>query len=206
MLRGQLEQELRRWDTYLQTHPDDPQAYVRRGMAHFKLGQVLASVTDFDTAERIDQSWRPQLWQRGISYYYLDQFEAGVHQFEANLAVNGSDIEETLWRFLCQAQLKDIYYAQTDLIPVREDPRMILRVIYDLYSGNTTPKTLQQVAAREGVQAQFYGALYLALFYEAQRAVGLAQQWMKQAVAIQQVGDYMWHVARIHQTLRGWAA
>jgi len=39
-----LEQELARWNEVIQNHPSDPKAYIRRGMANFKLALVNSSL------------------------------------------------------------------------------------------------------------------------------------------------------------------
>lgn len=199
----QLDQEYQRWHAYAQAHPEEPQAYVRRGMAQFKLGRIAESIQDFDQAEALDTGLRPHLWQRGLAYYYAGRLEDGVAQFEINLSVIDHDAEETIWRFLCQAQLKDVAYARASLIPVREDSRMIIRAVHDLYAGVLTKDDLVLIGQREGQQAQFYAALYLGLYAEAEKDPDTARHWMTEAVLNRQPNDYMWSLAVVHQTLRG---
>jgi hypothetical protein len=47
-----LEQELARWNEVIQNHPSDPKAYIRRGMANFKLALVNSSIQEFDQADQ----------------------------------------------------------------------------------------------------------------------------------------------------------
>jgi streptogramin lyase len=65
----------------------DPRALVRTGMEKFRRGQVAESVADFDAALAASPSMRPYLWQRGLSLYYLKQYEEGAKQFRDDVAV-----------------------------------------------------------------------------------------------------------------------
>lgn len=40
---------------------------------------------------------RPYLWQRGLSLYYVGQYEEGAKQFRDDVAVNPNDTEESIW-------------------------------------------------------------------------------------------------------------
>ena len=73
--------------TYLASTPsfeetESPRTLIRQGMQSFRDGHVASSLAWFDRADAAvpDGSLRPYLWQRGISYYYLDMFEAGSDQ------------------------------------------------------------------------------------------------------------------------------
>jgi hypothetical protein len=59
-----------------------PRQLVRQGMDRFRGGDIAGSIDSFDLADRAvpDGSLRPFLWQRGISYYYANQFEKGSQQ------------------------------------------------------------------------------------------------------------------------------
>ncbi|MFM9156914.1 MAG: tetratricopeptide repeat protein, partial [Dolichospermum sp.] len=111
--------------------PNNPHSYIRRGMIYFKLGKIQESIQDFDTAENLDLRITPYLWQRGLSYYYAAQFFQGAKQFEIDLTVNSQDVEETILRYLCMARLSGVTEARNSLLPVRNDPRKIMGVIYD---------------------------------------------------------------------------
>jgi hypothetical protein len=43
--------------------------------------EVKASVADFDRALALSPQLRPFLWQRGLSLYYLGQFQEAAQQF-----------------------------------------------------------------------------------------------------------------------------
>jgi hypothetical protein len=61
---------------------ESPRTLIRKGMQSFRDGDVSASLDYFDRADNAvdDGSLKPYLWQRGISYYYLDQFRKGSDQ------------------------------------------------------------------------------------------------------------------------------
>lgn len=68
MNRLKLTRELAHWQRVVQEHPHTPMAYIRRGMAHFKLAEIAASIQDFDRAEQLNAQLTPYLWQRGLSF------------------------------------------------------------------------------------------------------------------------------------------
>jgi hypothetical protein len=62
------------------TNIESPRQFVLQGMQRFRQGDIDGSIELFDRAESLDSSLRPFLWQRGISYYYADQFQKGSDQ------------------------------------------------------------------------------------------------------------------------------
>lgn len=66
---------------------ESPRTLIRKGMQSFRDGDVSSSLQYFDRADDSvdDGSIRPYLWQRGISYYYLDQFRKGSDQVRLSL-------------------------------------------------------------------------------------------------------------------------
>ncbi|RLM94024.1 hypothetical protein C2845_PM08G12980 [Panicum miliaceum] len=85
---------------------------VRRGMQLFRQGDVAGSLAEFDKAVEMDPRQKQYLWQRGLSLYYLDRFEEGAEQFRLDVAANPNDTEESIWCFLCEAQLCGIEEAR----------------------------------------------------------------------------------------------
>jgi tetratricopeptide (TPR) repeat protein len=210
--------ELQHWDDLLKADSDTPQLYVRRGMTQFKLGNIPDSIQDFDRAEQLDPRLTPYLWQRGLSYYYAHRFAEGVQQFEIDLTVNAADVEETVWRYLCMAQLEGAKAAKNALLPVRHDPRAVMRVVYQLFAGTSTPEQVLAAGEQQGSQGRFYSQLYVGLYYEAQQFLNqqtinqqtleLAKHHLNQAVHLfetaYQTNDYMGYLAIVHQHQRGW--
>ncbi len=197
-----LEAEVVRLTSQLEVTAPPANGYVQRGMKQFQLGRVTESITDFDRAEQINPALTPYLWQRGLSYYYVGRFEDGARQFEVDLQVNGQDVEETVWRYLCQAQLQDVDCARSELLPVRNDPRPVMATVYQLFAGTCNPDALLAVARDR--QERFYSRLYVGLYFEAERDLEQACRYITEAAEMRILDDYMGWLAIVHQQQRGW--
>lgn len=199
-----LENQLKQWDEVIRKQQNNPNAYIRRGMVKFQLAKINESIDDFDIAEKLDSRLKPYLWQRGLSYYYAGRFAEGAQQFEIDLTVNSQDVEETVWRYLCMARLVGVTEARRQLLTVKNDPRRIMLAVYDLYAGNCTVDDVLNVGKAEGVKGLFYSHLYLGLYYEAENNIDVAQEYIVQAANKYKLDDYMWSLAQVHKSLRGW--
>jgi lipoprotein NlpI len=196
--------EVQRLTRALEADPQNAQLHIKRGMASFQLVDIAASIDDFDQAERLDTALTPYLWQRGIAYYYAERFEDGAKQFETDLTVNGHDVEETVWRYLCQAQAQGADAARLALLPVRDDSRPMMSWVYQLFAGTCQPEVVITQYGDAGRHQRFYSALYVGLYFEAERDPQRARQYICQAADMQVTEDYMGWVAIVHQRLRGW--
>lgn len=203
-IQTQLAQSLAQTQKLLQAQPQDPNAWVRCGMAQFKLGQITDSIQSFDRAEQWAPQITPYLWQRGLSYYYAEQFEAGVRQFEVDLTVNRQDVEETVWRLLCQTRSQGWAVAQADLRPVSHDPRPFMESIYRFYAGKLSAEALLALGTRSGEAGRFYTHLYLGLYHEVTGETAAAQNHITIAAERYPQNDYMWYLACVHRYLRQW--
>jgi tetratricopeptide (TPR) repeat protein len=204
-LSNSLENQLKRWNEIIHNQPTNPNAYIRRGMVHFQLAKIDESIQDFDIAEQLDSHLKPYLWQRGLSYYYAERFAEGAQQFEIDLTVNAQDVEETVWRYLCTARSLGIEEARNSLLTVKNDPRRVMQCVYDFYAGNCTPDDVLNIGKLEGTKGNFYSHLYLGLYYEAENNLDLAQEYIVKAADNYKIEDYMWYLAQVHKTLRGWS-
>jgi len=200
-----LENQLQRWNETVRNQPQNPNAYIRRGMVKFQLAKIDESIEDFDMAEKLDERVKPYLWQRGLSYYYAERFAQGAQQFEIDLTVNFQDVEETVWRYLCIARISGVEEARNSLLTVKNDPRPVMRQVYDLYAGNCTPDDVLNVGQSQGTKGNFYSHLYLGLYYEAENKLDLAQEYIVKAADNYKIDDYMWYLAQVHKTLRVWS-
>jgi hypothetical protein len=54
-----LENQLKRWNDIIHNQPQDPKAYIQRGMVNFKLAKIDESIQDFDIAEQLDVRLKP---------------------------------------------------------------------------------------------------------------------------------------------------
>lgn len=204
--RRALENARQRLDQLIATSAATPSMYVQRGMVAFKLADIAAAIKDFDQAERLDATLTPYLWQRGLAYYYAGRFAEGARQFEIDLTVNRHDVEETVWRYLCQARLHGPAFAGTHLYPVRHDARPVMAWIYQLFAGECTAEAVLAHYHNATRQGRFYSHLYVGLYWEAEGDGDRARHHISEAAALQVVDDYMGWVAIVHQQLREWSA
>jgi hypothetical protein len=112
-------------------------------------------------------------------------------------------VEETVWRYLCQAQLQDAEAARHDLLPVRHDPRPVMATVYERFAGTCDSDALLAMARNRG--ERFYSQLYAGLYFEAERDVARARYHITQAAEMQVLDDYMGWLAIVHRQQRGWA-
>jgi tetratricopeptide (TPR) repeat protein len=185
---------------------------VQEGMRTFLDGNVEASVAKFDQALALDPSYKPKLWQRGLSLYYTKQYAEAAEQFRCDVAYNPNDTEEALWTFLSESQLVGPQKARKDFLLVGKDPRPLLRTVYDVYRNaeTTSPDEILQVARTSySAHDEFYSNLYAALWYESMGkgfeddAKRLMLQSLDTRYALQS-GDYMCGLAEVHCKVRKW--
>ena len=104
---------------------------VFQGMEAFRNGNVEGSIRLFDQAERVQgPSLTPYLWQRGISYYYANDFAKASRQFRTDVQVNPSDTEEIVWDIASQLRSDTKFPVPNQLaLPVgsRDRRRIMVR-------------------------------------------------------------------------------
>jgi lipoprotein NlpI len=180
--------------------------YNRRGAEHFKKGNIQQSVDDFDRAIQLDPAQAPYHWQRGISLYYAGRYDEGRKQFELHQTVNGNDVENAAWRYLCMARAGTVARARASILPIEHDSRVPMMEIYALYKGKATVEEVL-AAARAGhptaevlSERLFYAHLYIGLYYEAAGDAKGAREHI--AIANEhRIDHYMGDVARVHLQL-----
>ncbi len=179
------------------------EALNARGRIRMFAGKLRGALQDFDAAIALMPRDGPKHWRRGIVLYYLGQYEAGAKQFEAYQDVDDSDVENAVWRMLCQAKQLDLAQAREQLLKVGHDPRPTMKEVYDLFAGMGTADDVTAVVERlEGdpqrqAVARFYANLYLALYADAEGRTEDAAKLLAEAVKYERRHD-MWHVARLH--------
>jgi len=141
----------------------------------------------------------PQLWQRGIALYYAGRYDDCRKQFEAHRTVNPDDVENAAWHFLCVARAESPARAKAALLPVGPDQRVPMHEVYEMFKGAMTPEQVMK-AAGDSASGQFYGNLYLGLYFEATGDPKRARTSLETAASerFRPVGGYMHMVARVH--------
>ena len=176
-----------------------PQALLNRAVDEFEAGRFAESAATFDTLARAVPDQAPQLWQRGIALYYAGRYADCRRQFESHRSVNPDDVENAAWHFLCVARAESPARAKAALLPVDPDARVPMREVYQMFRGTLTP---EQVLAAAGStpSGQFFGHLYLGLYFEALGTKDRALEHIRMAAAdrFEPYGGYMHMVARVH--------
>lgn len=183
--------------------PESAPLLHMRGTLLFRLGMIQESLKDFDASIKLDPRSAPYDWQRGIALYYGDRFAEGREQFELHRKVNPNDVENSVWHFLCVAKTEGLEAARKVLIPSAGDARPPMMEILKLFHGESTPEKVIELAESQEhgpkglALAQFYGYLYLGLYFDSLGQLDVAEKWLKKATE-QETGGYMADVARVH--------
>jgi lipoprotein NlpI len=174
--------------------------FLRRGMDRFVEGKVEESLADFDRVLALQPAALPHLWQRGISLYYLGRYADCKAQFESHQTLNTEDVENAAWHYLCTARAENPAAARRQLIAIRRDGRRPMMKVHELFAGKATVQDVLRDADQAGATAQFFAALYIGLYYEANGEAAKAEPWLKKAAETSRDQDYMGAVARVHWT------
>jgi lipoprotein NlpI len=183
-------------------------ALFDKAIAMFFSGQPIESARLFDSVAETRPELAPELWQRGIALYYAERFDDGRKQFELHRTVNGSDVENPAWHYLCVARASSPEEARRAMLPVGQDPRVPMREILALFKGDGSEEDVLATASRgEGKTLRnqlCYAHLYLGLYAEAQRDAVRAKKHILLAAGPFSMDHYMGRVAKVHAQLREW--
>jgi lipoprotein NlpI len=182
-------------------------AYQQRGCAHFKLAEIDKALADFDRFLELRPEARPSHWQRGIALYYAAKYKEGAEQFQAGEKDFADDVENAVWHYLCNARVNGADKARAALLVIKPDRRVPMMVVYDLFAGKAKPEDVLAAVEKgkpkgpELKSRQFYGHLYLGLYYDSAGDKKKAKEHLEKAGADDKIGGYMGDVARVHLKL-----
>lgn len=186
--------------------PNEDFLYYMRARQAFCLGNIKQSVADFDHYYKEVPTHQSRQWERGIALYYVNRFEDGAKQFELYQTYYSNDVENSVWRYVCLAKAKDVKTARDSLMPIRNDSRIPMMKIFELFKGEATIEDVFQAAKADAgtpeatQQQKFYAELYVGLWYEAQGDTEKAIEHLRKA---DEFGfeHYMADVAKVHLKL-----
>jgi lipoprotein NlpI len=196
----------------LLTAADEPSPTVEqlevRGSDAFRAAKFADSVAAFDAEIKLDPRRAPWHWKRGISLYYANRFADGAKQFEGYQTVDGNDVENAVWRFLCQAKDPAVgpEKARAGILTIKDDRRVPMMQVYALFAGKAKPEDVTAAVRADNPNEnvlnvrQFYASLYLGLYYDATGDAAKAKTYLDDAVQ-HKIGHYMWDVAKVHADL-----
>ena len=189
----------------LEPAEESPAALYQRGEEKFFKGDIKGAVDDWDREIAIAPHRGPHHWQRGLALYYLNEFEKGIAQFESHQTVNGNDVENAAWHFLCVARAKggSVEKAREKFIPIEGDSRVPMKEVHRLFAGKGTPEEVLRAARNNAggiiLRNQVcYAHLYLGLYYEALEMPEKAAEHIKLAAVDFKMDHYMGRVAQLH--------
>ena len=185
----------------------DARAFARQGMTAFEKGEVEESIKLFDAAEEADPRYATRLWQRGLSYYYADRFKDARKQFLMDVAENPNDTEEAVWHLLAMARTEGLAKARPQMIKMGRDPRRVMRTVEEAFRNGDAESigALEAIATDGGAGDRFYASLYRGLLAEAAGQPKVSADWISRAVDNREYaasGDYMYALAKVHQSRR----
>lgn len=194
---------------------ESPRILVQRGMQCFRNYDVPSSLDYFDKADTLavpKGSLSPYLWQRGISYYYLNRFEEGSNQFRLDVSVNPLDVEEIVWDIACLTRRDKTFPPKNRMaLPSgKTDRRRIMSTVYSLFRDDGATEYNLRNAGHTGTMSdEFYSLFYLGLYCEMRDEPTKAEHYMKAAASSAYAvgsgaGDYMSSCAKVHCRLRNW--
>lgn len=171
--------------------------YYQRGEDHFFAGRMKQAIADWDREIELAPRRDPHHWQRGLALYYAGRFEDGAKQFERHQIVNGTDVENAAWHYLCLSRHKTPADALKVLYPFAGDRRRPMREIHGLFAGTKTPAEVVKACA-ENRNALCYGHLYIGIHHEANGRAKQALPHFKKAALDFGMDHYMGKVAKLH--------
>lgn len=185
-----------------------PDSLFQQGVDAFFAAKPKESVAAFDKLIALEPVVKPQLWQRGLSLYYAGDFKGGREQFEVHQTVNGNDVENAAWHFLCIAKGEGVEAARKVFIPIEGDSRIPMKQVHELFAGKGSVEAVLK-AAEEGQGERLrnhrcYARLYLGLYFEATGDDVKAKEHMLKAAKDFAMDHYMGRVAQVHVKMRGW--
>ena len=181
----------------------------RQGAENFFAGKVKEAIIDWDREIAMVPRRGPHHWQRGLALYYAGEYDKGVAQFVSHQTVNGHDVENAVWHFLCVVRGTggSVNKARKDYIPIEGDSRVPMKEVHDLFGGTGSEKAVLEAASKnaEGLRLRnqlCYAHLYLGLYYEALGETVKSAAHMKKSAVDYRMDHYMGMVAQLHHKLR----
>lgn len=187
---------------------EDADALERRGSELFRAGKFAESVAAFDEEIRLEPRRAPWHWKRGISLYYAGRYADGAKQFEGYQTVDDNDVENAVWRYLCQVRDPAVgpEKARSGILPIKNDGRVPMMPIYSMFRGEAEPDDVLAACVGEGISTAerehrlFYAHLYLGLFHEAHGRTTEAIRHISEAKRLR-IAHYMGDVAVVHANM-----
>lgn len=191
LTQGRYAEAAKKLNTLISIDDGRADYHFKLGDARFMNGEMKQAISAYDQAIKLAPSLEPRCWQRGLAYYFADEFELGKAQFDIHQTVNSQDVENSVWHLLCHSRLVGLEKARQSMIPIQGDSRTPMPEVFKLFAGTGTPSQVMQAATRDPNSSAYnrdnflyYAHLYIGLFHDMQGEPELAVKSMKQASKI----------------------
>lgn len=192
---------------WVKINPDSRDGLSLLGAAEFMRGDMKAALEAWDHQVKVHKASYAPHWQRGIALYYAGRYKEGREQFEAYQAVDGNDVENSVWKLMCEAREegRGLAKGRKGMLPIGLDRRVPMMEVLDLFAGKSTIEKVKaqtaQAPKNQGEKPKFYEALYLGLFEDLQGHADAATGHFKRAMELEPASVYMREVGRVHHDL-----
>ncbi|XP_070021302.1 uncharacterized protein [Nicotiana sylvestris] len=153
------------------------------------------------------QLFRQKKDKHTLNWLSLVRYEEGAEQFRLDVAQNPNDTEESIWCFLCEAQLYGVGEARKRYLEVGRDSRPVMREAYNMFKDGGDPEKLVTAFSSGQPNEYFYASLYAGLYYESQNEPDAAKVHLIaacQSAYGSRSDDYMAALAKVHCKCRNW--
>jgi len=129
--------------------PNSAEVFDMLGTAEFMVGRPADSCKAFDRQIKLRPDDGPGHWRRGISLYYAGRYAEGQKQFEDYQSVDGNDVENTVWKLMCQVRApgQSLVKAQKEMLPIGLDRRIPMMKVLDLFAGKAKIAEVEHISA-----------------------------------------------------------
>src|SRR5215813_10161807 len=91
MASEKLEDAIRSFELALRVDPQFVDAWIKKGYAHFHLGQYSSSIQAYDRALEVDLT-NPEAWNlKGLTYYKMKNYEKAIESCEKAIDFDPTD-------------------------------------------------------------------------------------------------------------------
>ncbi len=192
---------------WVKINPDSKDGLSLLGAAEFMRGDMKAALEAWDRQVKVHKASFAPHWQRGIALYYAGRYREGREQFEAYQAVDGNDVENSVWKLMCEAREegRGLAKGRKAMLPIGLDRRVPMMEVLDLFAGKSTIEKVKaqtlKAPQNQGDKPKFYEALYLGLFEDLQGHGEAAMGHFTRAMELEPASVYMREVGRVHRDL-----
>lgn len=192
---------------WVKVNPDSKEGLSLLGAAEFMRGDMKAALEAWDHQVKVHKASYAPHWQRGIALYYAGRYKEGREQFEAYQAVDGNDVENSVWKLMCEAREegRGLARGRKAMLPIGLDRRAPMMEVLDLFAGKSTIEKVKaqtaQAPKNQGDKPKFYEALYLGLYEDLLGHADASQAHFSRAMELEPASVYMREVGRVHRDL-----